>query len=160
MRRVFSNHTIVEDPKDEATAVGAARRGIILSRPEVDFICGEGDSSPLGLGIVSNVLPIFVALVLLWSLGRLANGICQETADGLMANIAPRGILPYWASCNFTTAVDGQSSMLIRVLQGERVLATNNLLIGEFEFPVTPARAGVSRVQILIIISVRLSHIL
>ncbi|KAJ2984897.1 hypothetical protein NUW58_g5821 [Xylaria curta] len=123
VRRVFSNTTLVEGLKDEAVVIGAARTGAILSEAEEGFMCDYiPDYSPLGLGI--------------------------ETADGFMATIAPRDMIPMTRRWNLTTATDGQSSMLIRVRQGERLLAANNLFIGEFELPLTPTPAGVSRVQV------------
>ncbi|KAI0486112.1 HSP70-domain-containing protein [Xylaria cf. heliscus] len=125
VQRVFSNHTIIEVLKDEAAIVGAAQHGGLFTKPEETSNCHYAPgSSPLNLGI--------------------------ETADGMMANIAPRNPVPFSTSWNFTTAVDGQSSMMIRLLEGERVVAANNLIIGEFELPLTPAKAGVSRVEIVI----------
>ncbi|KAI0538209.1 heat shock protein 70 family [Xylaria digitata] len=119
--------------RNEATVIGAARRGVVLSTAE-DELCGLyfPDLSPLDFGI--------------------------ETADGVMANVAPQNIVPFITSWNFTTAVDGQSSMLIRVLEGQRVLAANNLVIGEFELPLTPAPAGVPRVEITFRVGVCHNH--
>ncbi|KAF2968933.1 hypothetical protein GQX73_g4623 [Xylaria multiplex] len=109
--------------RSKAAVIGAARRGAI-SYSDEGLLCGLSfpDLSPLDFGI--------------------------ETADGVTANVAPQKPIPFLASWNFTTAVDRQSSMLIRVLEGQRVLAANNLVIGEFELPLTPAPAGVPRVEI------------
>ncbi|TGJ83602.1 hypothetical protein E0Z10_g5186 [Xylaria hypoxylon] len=124
IEEIFPGEMVSYDLGSEATVMGAARTGILLSRPE-DMLCDLcyfPDFSPLDFGI--------------------------ETADGVMANIAPRSVIPFTTFWNLTTTVDGQSSMLIRVLEGQRVLAANNLVIGEFELPLTPAPAGVPRVEI------------
>ncbi|KAI0966303.1 HSP70-domain-containing protein [Xylaria arbuscula] len=119
----FPNKTIHKDLGVEATVVGAAQHAAFWSEPQ-DTNCGLYflDSDPLDFGI--------------------------ETADGTMATIVPRSALPVIGSMNFSTAIDGQSNMLIRVLQGQRVLAADNLVIGELELPLAPAPAGIPRVGV------------
>lgn len=109
-----------QDP-DEAVALGAAIQGGILSGGVDDMLLL--DVTPLSLGI--------------------------ETFGGLMNVIIPRNsTIPIKSGEKFTTAVDGQTSMAIRVLQGERERAADNWPLGEFtlEFPALPkgmARVGV-----------------
>ncbi|KAI0417943.1 HSP70-domain-containing protein [Xylaria grammica] len=123
IEEAFPGKTLLYGFREEAIVVGAARDGLILSGAE-GVLCTLHfpDISPLDFGI--------------------------ETADGTMAIVAPQNAIPFNARMNFTTAVDGQSSMLIRVLEGQRVLAASNLVLGEFELPLTPAPAGVPRVEV------------
>ncbi|KAI0429269.1 heat shock protein 70 family [Xylaria sp. FL1042] len=121
--RVFPHKTLYHGLGGDAVVIGAARTAALLSQPE-DNHCGLRftDSTPFDLGI--------------------------ETVDGFMATVVPRTFIPHRKSQNFTTAIDGQSTMLIRVLQGQRVLAADNLVIGEFELPLTPGPAGTPRVEV------------
>ncbi|RWA08902.1 hypothetical protein EKO27_g6219 [Xylaria grammica] len=117
IEEAFPGKTPLYGFKEEAMVVGAARDGLILSGAEA-VLCTLhfADISPLDFGI--------------------------ETADGTMAIVAPQNAIPFNARMNFTTAVDGQSSMLIRVLEGQRVLAASNLVLGEFGLPLTPRSSG------------------
>ncbi|MCB1207221.1 MAG: Hsp70 family protein, partial [Verrucomicrobiae bacterium] len=72
-----------------------------------------------------------------------------ETFGGLMNVIIPRNsTIPVKAGELFTNAVDGQDSMAIRVLQGERELAKDNWLLGEVVVPFTPGPKGSARVGV------------
>ncbi|KAI8632273.1 hypothetical protein F5Y19DRAFT_472299 [Xylariaceae sp. FL1651] len=74
----------------------------------------------------------------------------QETEHGIIVKIAPHSIaIPLRRALNFSTTANGQSSMLIRVLQGERVAAIDDIFLGEFELPPTPAPAGNPRLQVV-----------
>ncbi|KAI1310401.1 Hsp70 protein-domain-containing protein [Xylaria venustula] len=120
----FPNRTVHEELGGEATVIGAARHAILLSELQ-DTMCRLylPESSPLGFGI--------------------------ETADGTVATIIPRrSFLPFRGSMNFSTAIDGQSTMLVRILQGQRVRAADNLVVGELEFPLAPAPAGIPRIEV------------
>ena len=56
--------------------------------------------------------------------------------------------IPTKAGELFTTAVNGQKAMRISVLQGERELARDNWLLGQFEIEFEPAPKGVARVGV------------
>lgn len=106
---------------DEAVAEGAALQAAILDGKLTDVVLL--DVTPLSLGI--------------------------ETFGGLMNVILPRNsTIPCKAGEMFTNAVPGQRSMLIRVLQGERELATDNWELGRFEIPFQPSLKGQARVGV------------
>jgi len=72
-----------------------------------------------------------------------------ETFGGLMNIIIPRNsTIPLKAGEMFTTAVANQRAMKIKVLQGEREMAADNWMLGEFEIEFEPAPKGVARVGV------------
>ncbi len=63
--------------------------------------------------------------------------------------IIPRNsTIPIKAGEMFTTAVNNQTSMSIKVLQGEREMARDNWTLGQFEIEFAPAPKGVARVGV------------
>jgi molecular chaperone DnaK len=107
---------------DEAVAVGAATQAAILEGHHDQLLLL--DVTPLSLGI--------------------------ETYGGLMNVIIPRNTtIPTKAGESFTTAVDNQRSVSIRVLQGEREMANDNWELGKFLLEgIDPAAAGVPRIGV------------
>ncbi len=101
----------------------------------------------LGAAIQAGMLCGRVRQILLVDVTPLSLGI--ETFGGLMNVIIPRNsTIPVKAGELFTNAVDGQESMAIRVLQGERELAKDNWLLGEVVVPFSPGPKGSARVGV------------
>lgn len=101
----------------------------------------------LGAAIQAGMLCGRVRQILLVDVTPLSLGI--ETFGGLMNVIIPRNsTIPVKAGELFTNAVDGQASMAIRVLQGERELAKDNWLLGAVTVPFTPGPKGSARVGV------------
>jgi molecular chaperone DnaK len=73
-----------------------------------------------------------------------------ETADGLMTTIIPRcSWMPIQNSVIVSTAVDGQTSVEIHVLRGERILAENNYRLTTVRLDgISPAPKGVPRIEV------------
>ncbi|PKQ16362.1 MAG: molecular chaperone DnaK [Actinobacteria bacterium HGW-Actinobacteria-7] len=108
---------------DEVVALGAAIQAGVLS--------GEGESSILLL----DVTPL--------SLG-------VETLGGVMTKLIERNTtIPTRKSEIFTTAADGQTSVEVHVLQGERNMASDNKTLGRFHLMNIPsAPRGVPQVEV------------
>ncbi|HEX8281271.1 MAG TPA: molecular chaperone DnaK, partial [Chthoniobacterales bacterium] len=118
---IFGREPNVSQNPDEAVALGATIQAGILSGAVRDVILL--DVTPLSLGI--------------------------ETFGGLMNVIIPRNsTIPIKAGEMFTTAVNQQTSMRIKVLQGEREMARDNWALGEFEIEFEAAPKGVARVGV------------
>jgi hypothetical protein len=79
-------------------------------------------------------------------LGDLSNGLM----GGLVSKLIHRNsTIPASATELFTTAVDGQTNVLIHVLQGERELANDNQTLGRFELVgIPPAPRGVPQIEV------------
>jgi len=100
-----------------------------------------------GAAIQAGILAGTVREVLLLDVTPLSLGI--ETMGGLMNILISRNTtIPCKAGEMFTNAVDGQESMKVRVLQGERELAVDNWELGSFEVPFESARRGQARVGV------------
>ena len=100
-----------------------------------------------GAAIQAGVLAGTVREVLLLDVTPLSLGI--ETMGGLMNVLIPRNTtIPCKAGEMFTNAADGQRSMKVRVLQGERELAMDNWELGSFEVEFQPERKGQARVGV------------
>jgi len=100
-----------------------------------------------GAAIQAGILSGTVREVLLLDVTPLSLGI--ETVGGLMNVLIPRNTtIPCKAGEMFTNAADLQSSMKVRVLQGERELARDNWDLGSFEVPFAPANRGQARVGV------------
>jgi molecular chaperone DnaK len=118
---LFRRAPNVSQNPDEAVALGATIQAGILSGTVRDVVLL--DVTPLSLGI--------------------------ETFGGLMNVIIPRNsTIPIKAGEMFTTAVNQQRAMKIKVLQGEREIAADNWSLGEFEIEFEPAPKGVARVGV------------
>lgn len=114
---------------------------------EPDLSQHPDEAVALGAAIQAGMLCGRVRQILLVDVTPLSLGI--ETFGGLMNVIIPRNsTIPVKAGELFTNAVDGQSSMAIRVLQGERELAKDNWLLGEVTVPFTPGPKGSARVGV------------
>jgi molecular chaperone DnaK len=118
---IFGRKPNTSQNPDEAVAIGATIQAGILSGAVHDVVLL--DVTPLSLGI--------------------------ETFGGLMNVIIPRNsTIPIKTGEMFTTAVNNQRSMSIKVLQGEREMARDNWPLGQFEIEFEPAPKGVARVGV------------
>lgn len=121
VKELFGREPHCEINPDEVVALGAAVQADILGGHTKELLLL--DVTPLSLGI--------------------------ETMGGVMSTLIRRNTtIPTSAKEMFTTYVDGQTSVDIHILQGERELVRDNRSLARFQLKVPPLPAGVPRIEV------------
>jgi molecular chaperone DnaK len=139
---------------DAVVLVGGSTRIPAVRAAVAEFFGREPDLSQhpdeavaLGATIQAGVLGGTLRKMVLLDVTPLSLGV--ETFGGLMNVIIPRNTtIPCKAGEMFTNAATGQTSMRVRVLQGEREMARDNWELGNFEVPFEAAPKGQARVGV------------
>jgi len=102
----------------------------------------------MGAAIQAGVLQGDVKDVLLLDVTPLSLGI--ETLGGIMTKMIDRNTtIPTKKSQVYSTAEDNQQAVTIRVFQGEREMAADNKLLGQFDLVgIPPSRRGVPQIEV------------
>jgi molecular chaperone DnaK len=152
--RSFADAKMTHADLDEVILVGGVTRMPLVRKFVAEIFGREANTTQnpdeavaIGATIQAGILSGAVRDVVLLDVTPLSLGI--ETFGGLMNVIIPRNsTIPIKAGEMFTTAVNQQRSMSIKVLQGEREMARDNWPLGQFEIEFEQAAKGVARVGV------------
>ena len=152
--RALADAKLRTEELDELILVGGATKMPLVRAFVRDLFAREPNISQnpeetvaIGATIQAGILAGTIRDVVLLDVTPLSLGI--ETFGGLMNVIIPRNsTIPIKAGEMFTTAVNNQRAMSIKVLQGEREMAQDNWSLGQLEIEFEPAPKGVPRVGV------------
>ncbi|MBQ7500037.1 MAG: molecular chaperone DnaK, partial [Clostridia bacterium] len=154
-RRVLSDAGLTPDKIDKVLLVGGSTRIPAVQDAVKAFMGKEAfkginpdECVAIGAAIQGGVLGGDVKGMVLLDVTPLSLGI--ETLGGVFTKIIERNTtIPVKQSQVYSTAADGQTSVEIHVLQGEREMAAGNTTLGRFILDgITPAPRGVPQIEV------------
>jgi len=158
-RACLRDANLTPEQIDEVVLVGGSTRiPLVRSAVEVLFRAKpHTDLNPdevvaLGAAVQAGILSGTVENQLLLDVTPLSLGI--ETMGGVVSKLITRNsTIPASATESFTTSVDGQTNVLIHVLQGERELVKDCRPLARFELKgIDPVPAGFARIEVRFLI--------
>ncbi|HRI35845.1 MAG TPA: molecular chaperone DnaK [bacterium] len=154
-RKVMKDAGLQASQIDEVILVGGSTR-VPMVRQKVEAFFGKAPNSSVhpdeavavGAAIQAGILQGDVKDVLLLDVTPLSLGI--ETLGGVMTRMIERNTtIPTSKSQVYSTAADGQTSVEIHILQGEREMAADNKSLGRFILSGIPsAPRGVPQIEV------------
>ena len=157
-RQALADASLPTTDVDEVVLVGGSTR-MPLVQQRVQALFGKtphcelnpDEVVALGAAVQADILSGGIQDMLLLDVTPLTLGI--ETMGGVMSSLIRRNTtIPTSAKELFTTFVDGQTSVDIHILQGERELAKDNRSLARFQLRIPPMPAGVPRIEVTFMI--------
>jgi chaperone protein DnaK len=158
-RRALADAGLDPAGVDEVVLVGGSTR-IPLVRRRVQEVFGREAHSrlnpdevvALGAAVQAQILAGGITDMLLLDVTPLSLGI--ETLGGVVSVLISRNTtIPTMAKEAFTTSVDGQTTVDMHVLQGERELARDNRSLARFDLAgIDPMPAGMPKIEVTFLI--------
>lgn len=154
-KKAMSDAGISKNELDEVILVGGMTRMPKIVEAVKEFFGKEPNKTvnpdevvAIGAAIQAGVISGDVNDVLLLDVTSLSLGI--ETLGGVFTKLIENNTtIPTKKSQVFSTAADNQTSVGIKVYQGERGMAKDNKLLGQFELVgVAPARRGTPQIEV------------
>ncbi len=157
-RQALKDAGLEPEQIDEVVLVGGATRMPLVRRLVEDLFgrrphteLNPDEVVALGAAVQADILAGGTADMLLLDVTPLSLGI--ENMGGVIAKIIHRNAtIPASASEMFTTFMDGQTSVDIHVLQGERELVGDCRSLARFKLKVPPLPAGLARIEVKFLI--------
>ena len=158
-RRALADASLRPDQVDQVVLVGGSTRMPLVRRRVEELFertphsrINPDEVVALGAAVQAQILAGGITDMLLLDVTPLSLGI--ETLGGIVSVLIPRNTtIPTLAKEYFTTSVDGQTTVDLHVLQGERELARDNRSLARFDLAgVDPMPAGMPKVEVTFLI--------
>ena len=157
-RTALKDAGLTADQVDEVVLVGGSTRLPLVRRRVLELFgktprrqLNPDEVVALGAAVQAQILAGGITDMLLLDVTPLSLGI--ETLGGIVSVLIPRNTtIPTMAKEYFTTSVDGQTTVDMHVLQGERELVKDNRSLARFDLGIDPMLAGMPKIEVTFLI--------
>ena len=155
LERAMSDAKLSKEKVDKIILVGGPTRMPIVQRfvegftgKKVERGIDPMECVAMGAAVQAGILAGEVKDILLLDVTPLSLGI--ETLGGVFTKLIERNTtIPTKKSQTFSTATDSQTAVSIRVFQGDRAMAADNKLLGQFDLVgIPPAPRGIPQIDV------------